>query len=109
MWILEDLQNTVQGALASREIGNGSVGARESVWALLGRPKIVQRILKVRSDTTRKGNIMPKNLVPKNIDQLLAEAEDLIQKINSDAIKDMKKEHRLQFEKHSQNPEKDQS
>jgi len=40
---------------------------------------------------------MPKNLVSRNIDQLLAEAEELIRKINSDAIKDMKKEHRLQF------------
>jgi ElaB/YqjD/DUF883 family membrane-anchored ribosome-binding protein len=45
---------------------------------------------------------MPKNLVSKDIDQLLAEAEELIQKINSDAIKDMKEEHRIQFEKHAQ-------
>jgi two-component system response regulator MprA len=29
-FILEDLQSTVQGALASREIGNGSVGAGEA-------------------------------------------------------------------------------
>ena len=49
---------------------------------------------------------MPKNLVSKNIDQLLAEAEELIQKINSDAVKDMKKEHRQQFEKHAQNLKK---
>ena len=49
---------------------------------------------------------MPKNLESKNIEQLLAEAEELIQQINSDAIKDMKDEHRLQFENHAQNLEK---
>jgi hypothetical protein len=49
---------------------------------------------------------MPKNLESKNIAQLLAEAEELIQQINSDAIKDMKAEHRLQFESHAQNLEK---
>lgn len=49
---------------------------------------------------------MPKNLESKNIDQLLAEAEELIQKINSDAINDMEEEHRIQFEKHAQNLKK---
>jgi hypothetical protein len=49
-----------------------------------------------------KGNIMPKNLESKNIDQLLAEADELIQQINSDVVKDMKEEHRIQFEKHAQ-------
>ena len=49
---------------------------------------------------------MPKNLESKNIEQLLAEAEELVQKINSDAIKDMKEEHRIQFEKHAQNLKK---
>jgi gas vesicle protein len=49
---------------------------------------------------------MPKNLETKNIDQLLAEAEQLIQQINSDAIKDMEEEHRIQFEKHAQNLKK---
>ncbi|MBI5062767.1 MAG: hypothetical protein HZB87_04690 [Desulfatitalea sp.] len=39
----------------------------------------------------------------KSIEQLLAEADELIQKINSDAIKDLKAEHRLEFEKHQQN------
>jgi len=38
---------------------------------------------------------MPKNLESKNIDQLLAEADELIQQINSDAIKYMKEEHRI--------------
>ena len=49
---------------------------------------------------------MPKNLESKNIEQLLAEADELIRQINSDAIKDMKEEHRLQFEKHAQNLKK---
>lgn len=49
---------------------------------------------------------MPKNLESKNIEQLLAEADELIQQINSDAIKEMKEEHRLQFEKHAQNLKK---
>jgi hypothetical protein len=49
---------------------------------------------------------MPKNLKSKNIDKLLAEADELIQQINSDAIKDMEEAHRIQFEKHAQNLKK---
>jgi len=49
---------------------------------------------------------MPKNLESKNIEQLLAEADELIQQIHSGAINDMKEEHRLQFEKHAQNLKK---
>ena len=49
---------------------------------------------------------MPNNVAPKNIDRLLAEADELIQQINSDAIKDMQEEHLLQFEKHAQNLKK---
>jgi len=49
---------------------------------------------------------MPKNLDLLNIEQLLAEADDLIQQINSDVIKDMQEEHLLQFEKHAQNLKK---
>jgi hypothetical protein len=59
-----------------------------------------------RARTHWKGNIMPKNLESKNIDQLLAEADELIRQINSDAIKDMEEEHRIQFEKHAQNLKK---
>ena len=44
---------------------------------------------------------MPNNVASKNIEQLLAEADDLIQQINSDVIKDMQEEHLLQFEKHA--------
>jgi len=49
---------------------------------------------------------MPKNLESKNIEQLLAEADELIQQINSDVINDMQEEHRLQFEKHTQDLKK---
>jgi hypothetical protein len=49
---------------------------------------------------------MPKNIESKNIEQLLAEADELIRQINSDAIEDMQEEHRLQFEKHAQNLKK---
>ena len=49
---------------------------------------------------------MPKNLESKNIEQLLAEADELVQQINSEAINDMQEEHRLQFEKHAQNLKK---
>jgi hypothetical protein len=46
---------------------------------------------------------MVKNSKSKNIEQLLAEADELIRQINSDTIKEMKAEHRLQFENHAQN------
>ena len=49
---------------------------------------------------------MLKHLESKNIEQLLAEADELIEQIHSDAIKDMQEEHRLQFEKHAQNLKK---
>ena len=49
---------------------------------------------------------MSKKLESKNIEELLAEADELIRQINSDVLKDMKEEHRLQFEKHAQNLEK---
>ena len=49
---------------------------------------------------------MEKNLESKDIEQLLAEADELIQQIDSDVIKYMKEEHRLQFEKHAQNLKK---
>ena len=41
---------------------------------------------------------MPKNRDPKSIDQLMAEADDLIRQINADALKDMEEAHRLEFE-----------
>jgi hypothetical protein len=50
--------------------------------------------------------MMPNNLESKDIEQLLAEADELIQQINSDAVKDMKEEHLLQFEIYAQNLKK---
>ena len=38
----------------------------------------------------------------KDIDQLLAEADELIQQIHSDAIKDMEEVHQIQFEQHAE-------
>jgi capsule polysaccharide export protein KpsE/RkpR len=46
---------------------------------------------------------MTKNPESKNIAQLLAEAEELIHKINSDAREDLQAEHRLEIETHAQN------
>ena len=45
---------------------------------------------------------MQETSIPKDIDQLLAEADELIKQINADAINDMQEEHRIQFEKHAQ-------
>ncbi len=41
-------------------------------------------------------------LEPENIDQLMAEADELIHQIHSDAIEDMEEAHRLKFEQHAQ-------
>jgi hypothetical protein len=49
---------------------------------------------------------MPNNVASKNIEQLLAEADELIRQINTDVIDDMQEEHRLRFEKHAQNLKK---
>lgn len=46
---------------------------------------------------------MKKNSESKSIEQIMAEADELIRKIHSDVLKDMKEEHRLEFEKHAQN------
>jgi vacuolar-type H+-ATPase subunit H len=56
--------------------------------------------------STGKGNFMSKKIESHNIDKLLTEADELVQQINTDALNDMKEEHRLQFEKHAQNLEK---
>jgi hypothetical protein len=45
---------------------------------------------------------MPTTLKSKSVEQLLAEADELVQKINSEFIEDLKEEHRLQFEKQAQ-------
>lgn len=46
---------------------------------------------------------MPKNLKSKSIEQLMAEADELIRQINADAVQDMEETHRLEFEQHAQN------
>jgi hypothetical protein len=45
---------------------------------------------------------MPVTLTSKSLEQLLAEADELVQKINSEHLEDLKEDHRLQFEKHAQ-------
>jgi len=54
----------------------------------------------------QKGGAMIATFMPKDIDQVLAEADELIKQINSNAIKDMEEEHRIQFEKHAQSLKK---
>lgn len=46
---------------------------------------------------------MNNNSESKSIEQLMAEADELIRQINADAIKDMEEAHLLEFEKHAQN------
>ncbi len=52
---------------------------------------------------TNDDNLESLNL---NIEELLAEADELIKMINSDVIKNMKEEHLIEFEQHAQNLEK---
>ncbi len=49
---------------------------------------------------------MKKNSESKSIEQLMAEADELMQQINNDASKDMEEAHRLEFDKHTQNFQK---
>ena len=49
---------------------------------------------------------MEATLKNKDIEQLLAEADELIRRIDSDAVRDMEEEHRIQLEKHAQNLKK---
>lgn len=49
---------------------------------------------------------MPKNVESKSIEQLMAEADDLLKHINSEVVQDMEEAHRLAFEKHAQNLQK---
>jgi hypothetical protein len=46
----------------------------------------------------QKGGIMRATNVPRDIDQLLAEADELIKHTNFNAIKSMEAEHRIQVE-----------
>jgi hypothetical protein len=53
-------------------------------------------------EVSGKGIIMPENAAPKRIEQLLAEADALMQQVNDGAIKNIKAEHRTTVEKHAQ-------
>jgi hypothetical protein len=57
-------------------------------------------------EVSGKGIIMPENAAPKRIDQLLAEADALIQQVGGDAVKNMKAEHRIKVETHAQHLKK---
>jgi hypothetical protein len=39
---------------------------------------------------------------PKTLEELMAEADELVEKINSEFLEDLKEDHRLQFAKHAQ-------
>jgi protein-tyrosine-phosphatase len=45
---------------------------------------------------------MKENLNSKSIEQLLAEADELVKRFDGDAAKNLKEEHRRQVEKHAQ-------
>ena len=49
---------------------------------------------------------MTTNEAPKDIERLLAEADELVQQIKLDIFDEMEEEHRLQFELHAQKLEK---
>jgi hypothetical protein len=44
---------------------------------------------------------MPTTLKLKSLEQLLAEADELVQKFNSEYLEDLEEDHRLHFEKHA--------
>jgi hypothetical protein len=45
---------------------------------------------------------MPTTVTTKSLEQILAEADALVQSINAQHLEEMEEEHRLQFEKHAQ-------
>jgi uncharacterized protein YgbK (DUF1537 family) len=51
---------------------------------------------------TMKGKSLKTETKSMDMEQLLAEAEELIQEINEDVIKEMEEENRLQFELYTQ-------
>jgi hypothetical protein len=70
------------------------------LWPSLPKNLRIVRISK------EKGGIMNATSMPKEIDRLLAEADEMIKRINSDAITDMEEQHRVQFETHAQSLKK---
>jgi hypothetical protein len=69
---------------------------------LAGLPEFVPELAKKRL----KGNNMTTNQSPKDIERLIDEADELVQRINFDVLNEMEEEHRLQFEIHAQKLEK---
>jgi hypothetical protein len=69
---------------------------------LAGLPEFVPEPAKTR----RKGNNMTTNQSPKDIERLIDEADELVQRINFDLLNEMEEDHRLQFEIHVQKLEK---
>ena len=69
---------------------------------LAGLQEFVPELAKTR----RKGNNMTTNQSPKDIERLIDEADELVQRINFDVLNEMEEEHRLQFELHAQKLER---
>jgi DNA-binding transcriptional regulator YiaG len=53
-----------------------------------------------------EGDLMSELLDSKDFKQLMAEADELVKRIEGDTIKDLKEEHRLKLEKHAQHLKK---
>jgi ABC-type phosphate transport system auxiliary subunit len=51
----------------------------------------------------QKGDSMSNKPKARSLDQLMAEADELMLQINTDTFKDMEEAHRLEFEKHTRN------
>jgi hypothetical protein len=69
----------------------------------------VGRVAGVCAGTDRnplERNNMTSNQSPKDIERLIDEADELVQRINFDVLNEMEEEHRLQFEIHAQKLEK---
>jgi hypothetical protein len=49
-----------------------------------------------------QGGVMALKNTPKDIDQLLAEADDLIRRIDANELNEVHEKHRIEFEKHAQ-------
>jgi len=50
----------------------------------------------------QKGNIMGKTFKQEEIERIMAEADELLQKIDPDIVKDMEERRRAQLEEHAQ-------
>ncbi len=66
----------------------------------------LQEFEPILAKARRKGNNMTTNQSPKDIERLIDEADELVQRINFDVLNEMEEEHRLQFEIHAQKLER---